>query len=113
MTNEEKLQELYAEKNGLNILLRDSLADTVAHLEHTVGALILCMEKKESEEFHTQLDKIETLSPVTLETVQLFGEKSPDLSVKSTREMQRERLAVVEQEITELENAPPTKPPKK
>jgi len=103
---QEELHELQAERNALQSQLLHSQADAIAHLEHVVGALLLTMDSGEKKAMHVQLDRIETLEPETLETVQLIGETSADIKLKSSRETWRGRLVEVEAQITELEALP-------
>lgn len=105
-TNKEKLHELEAERNALNNLLRDALIETVAHIGHVLGALLLNTEDEDIKELHTQLDKIETLDKETLEAVKLYGETTKDISIKSKFEQWRERISEIETEIAELTNTP-------
>jgi len=99
---EHELHELEAERNALKDLLFQSLGEAVAHIEHLLGAMLLTHNKEENKEFHEQLDRIETLDESIMHTVHVMGETSSDITVKSTREENRERLAIVEARIAEL-----------
>lgn len=95
----DQLHELQAERNARIQLLINSQGDAIAHLEHVVGAILLVLDAKTRSSVGSELSKIETLSPDTMSTVQLFGEAV----TKSQRELWREELADIEAQIADLE----------
>ena len=99
----ENKHELEARIAGLGIALRQSQPEAVAHIECVLGALLLSMEVPAVEKFKMALDSIEALTDDAKETVQLFGEVSKDIMVKSKRQAWKEELAELEEQ---LENAP-------
>ena len=99
------IHELYAERNARQLLLQQSTEAAIAHLEHVVGAFLLAMQAQDSANVHQKLDSIEQLDDELESIVQLYGENSPDITIKSKREKWRDDLAEIEAQIAELEAA--------
>ena len=102
----ENKHELEARIAGLGIALRQSQPEAIAHIECVLGALLLSMEAPAVEKFKMALDSIETLADDVKETVQLFGEVSPDITVKSKRQAWWEELAALEAQLSDTPDAP-------
>ena len=96
------LHELYAERNARQSLLINSQSEAIAHLEHVVGAILLAMDNQSLTSVQTELGIIETLTTDNQKVVQLYGETTSDITVKSKREIWRNDLASIEAQIAIL-----------
>lgn len=105
------LHELNAERSARLQLLLHSQGETIAHLERIVGAMLLTMDPQNLTDVRDELGQIEDLDPETLEIVQLYGETTTDITVKSKREMWRDDLAAIEKQIAILEEQGETDEP--
>ena len=97
------LHELNAERNARYQLLQQSQGEAIAHLERVIGAMLLTMNGKNLAGVREELCQIENLDAETQSTVQLYGETSTDITVKSKRETWRDDIVALEKQIAILE----------
>jgi hypothetical protein len=93
------LHEIHARRNALVQLLINSQGAAITHLEHVVGAILLAMDAQSVADMQTQLTAIETLDPATEAVVKLYGETTPDITIKSQRELWAAELSDLESQI--------------
>ena len=115
----ENKHELEARIAGLEIALRQSQPEAIAHIECVLGALLLSMEAPATQRFMAALDTIEVLPTEQKEVVQLFGEISADgetvcgkvsketgETIKSKRQEWREELAELKGQLADMPDEP-------
>ena len=96
--------EIQAEINAREILLRQSQDIAIAHLECIVGAILEKLEPANRTDVLAVAARIEKLTPDVQEVVRLSGETDP--AVKSKRQVWREELAELEEQLSVAPDEP-------
>jgi putative heme degradation protein len=98
MTTENKeIHEIEARRNALQIALRQTDSQAIAHLEAVVGAILSAMTAQNKNKVLGEIAAIEHLAPEVLSIVQLHGESQD--GAKPKRQAWREELKDLEDRL--------------